>query len=84
MKEIACKCHGQHLIIKQEFAPDSDAQDKSYVEMLDVLVSEKEGRVTAFTSLIGYVQRATQKWGNGFLGGKRPISIWCKMKLIVQ
>lgn len=44
MKEIACKCHGQHLIIKQEFAPDSDAQNKSYVEMLDVLASEKEGR----------------------------------------
>ena len=36
MKEIACKRHGQHLIIKQEFAPDSDAQNKSYVEMLDV------------------------------------------------
>ena len=65
MKEIACKCQGQHLIIKQEFAPDSDAQNKSYVEMLNV-------------------QRATQKWGNGFLGGKRPIGIWCKMKLIVQ
>ena len=69
MKEIAWKCLGQHVIIKQEFAPDSDAQNKIYVEMLNVLASEQEGRAN-------YVYKPNRLCSKGYPEMGKWVSWW--------